>query len=796
MRPFFCIWLGLLLGLASFNPIQAAPPAKLSIDQIRVGFQSVTDSTGTKAGAGIFKTAAWTSVRVDVTNGPDVLGRNDYLLVTESTDGDDMPFQYTERRLLPTLQPGEQITLMTYVKPGTAGSEITVSVRSADGRTTFATSKARRDDFDAMPTNMYLCLDVGSKLPALNNALNRKPGSARGENDEGEALPEDGPTKLVTAETVEQLPTRWIGYVGIDLVVLTSGSERLVSELAGDRTGRKEALAEWVRRGGRLLVSVGHNHQFVNGLLVELDLIKCPIGGSVSQPRLVLENKSESLPRDPGILQDKPGRGKASHPIELALLKPQLGVDVLMTAEITPSPNKSEKAPVLVQSSCGLGRVMLVAFDVDQPPFTNWEGQERFWTALAQDLGLRLPSASAQNANKGSLMRSELPELGTLLADDLEAFDDIPVVSFGWVALFIVIYIIVVGPLDYWFLKKVVKRLELTWITFPAVVLSVSAAAYFAAYYLKGNDLKVNKIDIVDIDLANSKIYGSTWFTIFSPRIQNYTVGIEPSQTGWSSASGSQVGPGSLLVEAFDRPETPMGDRSRTGSQGLFSRNYRYDDEMAGLEGVPVQVWSTKSFAASWQNAISSKAIESNLHPADSQSDQLVGEITNNLPVPLQDAVLVFRERAYPVGSMELGSSKQVHLLKGEKASQLLSVDFLRASKSVTSAKPDFGTGGRTQNLSIKSVLFFGAGARTQYGNSGLRYLDENWRVRPDHSGEAVLIARASPAHGPAEKITESAVSPSQLWLGRLPGSNAKRPELVGTLSQETYIRVYIPVKP
>jgi hypothetical protein len=29
-----------------------------------------------------------------------------------------------------------------------------------------------------------------------------------------------------------------------------------------------------------------------------------------------------------------------------------------------------------------------------------------------------------------------------------------------------------------------------------------------------------------------------------------------------------------------------------------------------------------------------------------------------------------------------------------------------------------------------------------------------------------------------------------------LPGSTAKRPELVGTLSQETYIRVYIPVKP
>jgi len=789
MRHFFSVWLGLLLCLVLCSPIQAAPPARLNIDQIRVGFQAENDQTR-------FKTAAWTPVRVDVTNGAEVLGRNDYVLVTESTDGDDMPYQYTERRLLPTLQPGEQITLMTYVKPGTAGSEITVTVRSTDGKTTFAASKARRDNFESLATNSYLCLTIGSKLSSLRHALNKKPG-AKGENEDDELLAEESPTKVVTAETVEQLPTRWFGYGGIDLIVLTSGSERLISELAGDRTGRKEALAEWVRRGGRLLVSVGHNHQFVNSLLAGLELIKCPIESSISQPRLILENRSESLPRDPGILQDKPGRGKTAHPVELAILKPQAGVDVLITAEIALVPNKNEKTPVLVQSSCGLGRVMLVAFDLDQPPFTNWEGQERFWTALAQDFGLRLASANVPNPNKGPLTRNELPEMGVLLADNLEAFDDIPVVSFGWVALFIVLYIIVVGPLDYWFLKKVVKRLELTWITFPAVVLIVSTAAYFAAYYLKGNDLKVNKIDIVDIDLGNSKIYGSTWFTIFSPRIQNYTIGIEPSQAGWATGPGSQVSPSGPLVEAFDRPETPMGDRFRTGSQGLFSRNYRYEGDAAGLEGVPVQVWSTKSFAASWQCLISPKAIEANLHPANPQSDQLVGDITNNLPVPLQDAVLIYRDKGYSVGSMEVGTSKQVHLLKSEKSSQVLAMDFSRPGKSLpSSAKPGFGNNGSSQILSIKSMLFFSAAARSQYGNSGLRYLDENWRVRPDHAGEAILIARASPAQGLADKITESAASPSQLWLGQLPGSNAKRPELVGTLSQETYIRVYIPIKP
>ena len=75
-----------------------------------------------------------------------------------------------------------------------------------------------------------------------------------------------------------------------------------------------------------------------------------------------------------------------------------------------------------------------------------------------------------------------------------------------------------VGPLDYFFLKKVVKRLELTWITFPTVVLVVSAAAYFTAYWLKGSDLHIRKLDVVDIDLAGQTV-GHTWFTLFSPRI-------------------------------------------------------------------------------------------------------------------------------------------------------------------------------------------------------------------------------------------------------------------------------------
>ena len=43
--------------------------------------------------------------------------------------------------------------------------------------------------------------------------------------------------------------------------------------------------------------------------------------------------------------------------------------------------------------------------------------------------------------------------------------------------------------------------MELTWITFPTIVITVSLLAYYAAYVVKGTDLRVNKMDVVDVDL-------------------------------------------------------------------------------------------------------------------------------------------------------------------------------------------------------------------------------------------------------------------------------------------------------
>ncbi len=54
--------------------------------------------------------------------------------------------------------------------------------------------------------------------------------------------------------------------------------------------------------------------------------------------------------------------------------------------------------------------------------------------------------------------------------------------------------------------------------------MTVSLVAYYAAYLLKGNDLLVNKVDVVDIDQAAGLMRGNTWISLFSPQNRDYTI--------------------------------------------------------------------------------------------------------------------------------------------------------------------------------------------------------------------------------------------------------------------------------
>jgi hypothetical protein len=793
---------------------------KIKIEKVQVGFPHTAETTWYKAGA-------WTPVYVYLTNeGSDAVNTGEYALVVETADSEDVQNHYTERRLLPLLNPGESTNapLLAYVRPGGDTSEITVQVQSNDGRT-LDSKKPDTYASEALPVNAQVVLQAGSKLPGMKRALIRSAENKPGEGvEDDESLDSRGPLRFVYAEKVEQLPARWFGYQGIDLLMLTTSRKEFISDLLTDATGRKEALVEWVRRGGQLVISAERNKDFVDKFLDNTKLLNCRLVGTVRRKQL------DSLPKWAATepLKGTPIKGKPEETldVEFSELVPGRGVDVL-AKELGPNNDKMER-PTIVQGGCGLGRVLLTAFDLDAAPFTSWKGpnkDEAFWRKLAEEMDIHPvtqqqaagnpvgPKGKGQQGPQFPGATREPVELAGQLQDSLEGFDDVPVISFGWVALFIFFYILIVGPIDYFVLKKLVKRLELTWVTFPAVVLTISGIAYFTAYWLKGNDLKVNKIDVVDIDLNSSRAYGSTWFTIYSPRIQNYTVGVEPAPAGWNWTSPKieATGDHAVLVDWMGRPEADWERRSQQGILNWNRPTFRYAPDGAGLEGVPIRVWATKSFTASWKMTLTEgkPLFEAGLHRVGgAQPDLLEGTITSHLPVDLKDVTLLYKDKAYEVpGGLTQGLPRSINDLKigamaggGENLNLWLAKIFdERTSKAAKAVKIHQGqsTTVLPARAHMKSLLFHAA--RTDANadhNSQLRSLDESWRLKESHREEVILIGRTAYVEGKAEDVSKNDVSASRLWLGGLPDSGKPRKDLEGTLSQETFVRVYIPVTP
>src|SRR5205823_3327488 len=97
----------------------------------------------------------------------------------------------------------------------------------------------------------------------------------------------------------------------------------------------------------------------------------------------------------------------------------------------------------------------------------------------------------------------------------------------------------------------------------------------------------------------------------------------------------------SVVLGWMSRPEMGYGGTGRAQSQGLFRRAYDYWPDANGLVGVPIQVWSTKSFAGSWQAPLdrARPLISADLQHAKEKSS-LFGKITSRLPVALEDVVI------------------------------------------------------------------------------------------------------------------------------------------------------------
>ena len=69
-------------------------------------------------------------------------------------------------------------------------------------------------------------------------------------------------------------------------------------------------------------------------------------------------------------------------------------------------------------------------------------------------------------------------------------------------------------------------------------------------------------------------------------------------------------------------------------------------------------------------------------------------------------------------------------------------------------------------------------------------------QVQPlNFRNEIVLVARTAPITGRAQQVNHDGGTASRLWIDALPDGASECPKLEGYLTQETYLRAYVPVR-
>jgi hypothetical protein len=807
------------LGSAQEKKFQ--PP---EIKKIQVGFKTFRDEDQTA-----YKVGLWTPVYVDVFGGTDGIAppKNNntppYLKLT-TDDSEDVG---TEITLPVNVEPLKTRTFMGYVKTGHMGNrENLVDVNLYINNR--AIPRARPESTFPLQVDQHLYVTLGARMADVHRAVRNigKPREkGRDDKDDDFRFETTSFRNVVYENQVDRLPDRWFGYNGVDLVILGTENRKFLTEL-NLATDRLAAIATWVRRGGRLVVPIAPANQ---------DAVAALLNNAVWQPPIpvVPPNAPERLEYEDlaglanwGGVQAEPfvfknAKGKLV-PIPVATLEPPR----VRSDDWEPGGYNTDRPgsrPLFAHVRYGLGRITYIAISLQDNSFFQWRGKQEFLENVVKKLAPTAPgNVDDQNFNAFRFQREVPNDISTDLVNQLDQFD-VRIIEFGYVALFIVLYILVVGPLDFVLLKYVFKRLEWTWITFPAVVLAVSVIAYFAAYALKGRDLKINKVDIVDFDMRTDvdakgqpksvRAYGTSFFTILSPRIQNYTVGMEANPAFWGGEEAKNENLSVDLMSWMGRPSGGPNDMGRGGGAGgFFRRPYSYRDDASGLEGVPIPVWTTKAFSASWERPVAKPPFVTDLiyHVKDPQNKQIrvSGKLENHLGVDLTDVWLIYNLRAYPIAgglkATRAGAEPKKLELAATSAREMQKFPDLNDAMEGGGSEPRVGMFNPIPT--IKHLAFH---ERSDVANVGrnhlLRPLDFGWRVTEAPPGnanlrtrEAILFARVKFVSGNAQSLSTDTTNPlpTRLWLGDLPNSGRPCPSLDGVLNQDTFIRVILPIRP
>ncbi len=415
-------------------------------------------------------------------------------------------------------------------------------------------------------------------------------------------------SRVIRFEDPSELPSSIEAYDALNVLVL---SQRF--DLDQDRNA---ALAGWVSHGGHLVLTFGTAPDAYAGSSVAAWTPVTAEGSvNVSDVASLADRVIGSPPLAAG--RGIPGvRIAAPEGIELA---------------------GSLRGPLIVRSAYGLGRVTAFALDWTQPPLSTWKGLPGLCRYLADAEASR---ARSEGPSGSQLRPTGVSELATQLSGQLDHFPQVERPSYWTVIGLAVAFLLLVGPLDYLLVHRLLRQPRLTWLTLPAWVAIAALSGNAVANQMNPTERHANQVTLLDADGETGLLRVQSWMTVYSPAPRRYEVAAEVVDWG----VGFEAAPRSPVVTWAGIPESGFRGMYRAGGLDLANAPYSIGPDRDRIDNLPIGYASSKAVQAEWRSS-AQFIVRSDLQ--DDGSGRLQGTLTHDLPVGITDYCLAYRNLAY-----------------------------------------------------------------------------------------------------------------------------------------------------
>lgn len=528
---------------------------------------------------GYAKEGKWIPVRVTLENqGADV---NEASLQVSYKDFSGISTIYSADISLPTNSRKELFIYVHYPQSGPTS----LNVELISGKKVISKITTRISNID--PQSLMVGLMAGT--PSNYSRLSQ-------------VTPQNGITRLVEIKP-DDLPNMAQGWEALDVMIVSDVDTGVLT------SAQSEALELWVAKGG-LLITVGGSkwQSTVQGIqhLLPIQISGTTKSNFTAEPDIIAFTANFNFP------------GTVPFPLE--------SESILATGKLTTDANilvMQGDFPLVVEKGFGRGKIVFFAADPGLDPYKDWIGTFDIYHAL---LNFRGPQPAWGNGRWEIYSTNEA----------ITTIQELSIPSILLICGLLGFYIILIGPLNYFFLR-IIKRREWAWISIPAIVMIVTMTSYVYGYFYRGTTPTLNRLTVIQAWDGVDQAQSDTLVGIYSPQRDTYTL---ESEDGF-------------LLYPYNTDDISL--------QGKTSWLSTQSGQGTNVPEIPIEIGGMKVVGTTGTST--PLKIEHNLTISfDKGNARIAGSITNNDSVTITDLSLITTAKWKNIGDLAPGESAEVNL--------------------------------------------------------------------------------------------------------------------------------------